>query len=30
MEHYPGWTLQYGLPRTLREMVDAQLARTEA
>jgi CDP-paratose 2-epimerase len=30
MEHYPGWTLQYGLQRTLREMVDAQLARTEA
>ena len=30
MEHYPGWTIQYALGRTLREMVDAQLARAEA
>jgi CDP-paratose 2-epimerase len=30
MDHYPGWTIQYDLTRTLREMVDAQLARAEA
>lgn len=30
MEHYPGWTIQYDLQRTLREMVDAQMARAEA
>jgi CDP-paratose 2-epimerase len=27
---YPGWTLGYDLKRTLREMVDAELERTEA
>jgi CDP-paratose 2-epimerase len=30
MAHYPGWGIQYDLPRTLREMVDAQMARAEA
>jgi hypothetical protein len=30
MAHYPGWTIQYDLTRTLREMVDAQTARAEA
>ena len=30
MEHYPGWSIQYDLPRTLREMVDARMARAEA
>lgn len=30
MEHYPGWTIQYDLQRTLREMVDAQMTRAEA
>jgi CDP-paratose 2-epimerase len=28
-EHYPGWGIRYDLQRTLREMVDAQLARAE-
>jgi CDP-paratose 2-epimerase len=27
MAHYPGWSIAYDLPRTLREMVDAQLER---
>jgi CDP-paratose 2-epimerase len=30
MEHYPGWSIQYDLHRTLREMVGAQMARAEA
>jgi CDP-paratose 2-epimerase len=30
MAHYPGWTIEYDLTRTLREMVDAQTARAEA
>ena len=29
-DHYPGWRIEYGLPRTLGEMVDAQLAREGA
>lgn len=27
MDHYPGWTIEYDLTRTLREMADAQLSR---
>jgi len=30
MEHYPGWAIQYDLPKTIGEMVDAQVTRTEA
>jgi CDP-paratose 2-epimerase len=30
MSHYPDWRIEYDMPRTLREVVDAQLARTEA
>ncbi len=30
MTHYPGWTVKYDLRQTLLEMVDAQLARSEA
>lgn len=30
MDHYPGWSIQYDLTRTLREMVDAQLSRAGA
>jgi CDP-paratose 2-epimerase len=29
MSHYPGWTIEYDLSRTLREMVDAQLQQAE-
>jgi CDP-paratose 2-epimerase len=28
MTHYPGWTIQYDLRRTIRELVEAQLERT--
>lgn len=30
MAHYPGWQIEYDLPKTLREMVDAQTARAGA